>query len=278
MSASDDQSPSQRASSRPQRERLLRPGIIPLARMVAGLFDFAERESPELFERLGGKQRRAGGDLDGLAADLGKALKDREPEIRLAAAHILGHLGWAIEEYSGSADKAAEVALSALSGALADRDSGVREAALLALVNFPTTTSPTLVDRVSRAAEDPDPGVQRACAVVLRAFGAKSPRPVVAALLRIIVTPGTQDDDLVKLAIEGLADCGQDAASEAVDSLAIVVRDDRFAPGTRVAACKVLGWLGPDAKSTSNALVDVAVGGGPQSAASEVRLAATQGA
>ena len=51
---------------RPQRERVLQPGILPLARMVAGILDFAERESPALFERLGGKPRRARGDLAGL--------------------------------------------------------------------------------------------------------------------------------------------------------------------------------------------------------------------
>ena len=248
MSKSDEKPPEQ-SNRTPRRERVVRPGIVPLARMVAGILDSAERESPALFERLGGKPRRTGGDLEGLAADLGKAMKDREPEIRLAAARTLGHLGRAIEEYAGNADKAAEVAVSVLSDALADRDAGVREAALLALVNFPTTTSPTIVDRVSRAAEDPDPRVWRACVVALRAFGAKSPLPVVAALLRIIAAPGSQDDDLVKMAIDGLADCGQDAASEAVDTLAVVVRDGRLAADARVAACKVLGWLGADAKS-----------------------------
>ena len=69
------------------------------------------------------------------------------------------------------------------------------------------------------------------------------------------------------MAIEGLADCGQDAASEAVDTLAVVVRDGRLAADTRVAACKVLGWLGPDAKPASDALVDVVVGAGASSTA-----------
>ena len=45
--------------------------------------------------------------------------------------------------------------------------------------------------------------------MALRAFGANSPLPVVAALLRIIAAPGSQADDLVKMAIDGLADCGQ---------------------------------------------------------------------
>jgi HEAT repeat protein len=177
-----------------QRERLVRPGILALARLVASILDAAERESPGLFERLGGKLRRTGGDLDGLTADLSKATKDREPEIRIAAARTLGHLGRAVEEYAGDAGAAAEAAISVLSNSLADRDAGVRETALLALVNFPAMTLPGLVDRVSRAAEDPDPRVQRACALALRAFGAKSPLPVVAALLRIIAAPGTQDD------------------------------------------------------------------------------------
>ena len=56
-----------------------------------------------------------GGDLEGLAADLGKAMKDREPEIRLAAAHVLGRLGREVEAYSGDAATATTTAVSALS-------------------------------------------------------------------------------------------------------------------------------------------------------------------
>ncbi len=260
----------------PRRERVLRPGILPLGRLVARILDAAERESPALFERLGGKPRRAGGDLEGLAADLGKAMKDREPEIRLAAAHVLGRLGREVEAYSGDAATATTTAVSALSSALTDGDAGVRQAALVAAANFPTMASPALVDRVSRAAEDPDPRVRRASIASLRAFGPKAPLAVVGALVRVVAAPGAQDDELVQGAIEGLTDCGQDAASEAVETLAVIVRDGRLAADTRVAACKVLGWLGADAESASNALVDVAVGGGPQSAASEVRLAALQ--
>jgi hypothetical protein len=35
-----------------RRERLVRPGILALARMVAGILDSAEPESPMLFEQL----------------------------------------------------------------------------------------------------------------------------------------------------------------------------------------------------------------------------------
>ena len=275
MSKSDDK-PVEQSSPTPRRERVVRPGIVPLARMVAGILDSAERESPALFERVGGKPRRTGGDLDGLAADLGKALKDRDPEIRLAAAHILGRLGREVEAYSGDTATAAEAAVSALSSALADRDAGVREAALLALVNFPTMTSPTLVDRVSLAVEDSDPRVRRASIATLRAFGPKVPMAVVGALVRVVAAPGAQDDELVQMAIEGLVDCGQDAASEAVDTLAVVVRDGRLAADTHVAACKVLGWLGSDAKPGSSALADVIVGAGAKSIKAEVRVAAAQ--
>ena len=118
--------------------------------------------------------------------------------------------------------------------------------------------------------------MRRACVGALRAFGPKSSLPVVASLLRIIGAPGVQDDDLVAAAIEGLTDCGQDAASEAVDSLAVVVRDDRYAAGTRIAACKVLGWLGVDAKPASNTLAEVVVGGGARLVAVEVRIAASR--
>ena len=51
MSASDDQS-AEPLTHKQQRERVLAPGIVPLARMLAGIFDFTQRESPELFERL----------------------------------------------------------------------------------------------------------------------------------------------------------------------------------------------------------------------------------
>jgi hypothetical protein len=74
------------------------------------------------------------------------------------------------------------------------------------------------------------------------------------------------------MAIEGLVDCGQDAASETVDTLAVVVRDDRIAAGIRVTACNVLGWLGPDAQPACDSLAAVATGAG----ATEVRLAAAQ--
>jgi excisionase family DNA binding protein len=276
MSASDDQSPDKRPSGRPQRERVLQPGILPLARMVAGVLDFAERESPALFEQLGGKPRRAKGDLAGLVAGLGKAIKDRDTDTRLAAAHTLGHVGQVFEVYAGDVATATAAAVSALSAALTDREADVREAVLVGLANFPTTASPALVDRVSRAAEDADPRVRRASIAALRAFGPKTPLAVVGALVRVIASPGAQDDELVKMAIEGLADCGQDAASEAVDTLAVVVRDDRLAADTRVAACKVLGGLGPDAKPASDALAAVVIGAGAKSTTAEVRVAAAQ--
>jgi excisionase family DNA binding protein len=241
---------------------------------VAGILDFAQRESPALFERLGKKPRRAGGDLDGLAADLGKALKDREPGIRLAAARILGRLGREVEAYSGDAATAAEAAVSALSSALSDRDTGVRDAVLVALANFPTMASPALVDRVSRGVEDSDPIVRSGSIAALRAFGPRVPLPVVAALVRIIAAPGAQDDELVQMAVEGLVDCGQDAASEAVDTLAIVARDGRVAAGARIASCKVLGWLGPDAQPAGDALADVLLGADRDSTSVELRLAA----
>jgi len=79
MSVSDEQSPDKRAPRGQRRERLLQPGVLPLARMVAGTLDFAERKSPVLFQRLGGKPRRTGGDLGGLITDLGKAIKDPAP-------------------------------------------------------------------------------------------------------------------------------------------------------------------------------------------------------
>ena len=118
---------------------------------MAGVLDAVERESPALFERLGGKQRRSGGDLDGLVVDLGKSLKDRESAIRLAVAHVLGRLGQEVTVYSGDATTVAEVAVSVLSGAIADRDPEVRAATLLALGNFSTMISPALIERVSRA-------------------------------------------------------------------------------------------------------------------------------
>ena len=128
----------------------MQPGFLPLARMVAGILDFAERESPALFQRLGGEPRRTGGDLEGLITDLGKAIKYHDPEIRLATAHTLGHLGQAFEVYAGDATTATPAAVSALSHALTAGDAGVREAVLVALANFPTMASPALVDRVSR--------------------------------------------------------------------------------------------------------------------------------
>ena len=74
MSESDDQSPKPTSRKPPTAPAsVVRPGILPLARMVAGLFDFVERESPELFERLGGKSRRASGDLGGLITGLSRA-------------------------------------------------------------------------------------------------------------------------------------------------------------------------------------------------------------
>jgi excisionase family DNA binding protein len=257
-----------------RRERLLQPGVLPLARMVAGILDFAERESPVLFERLGGKPRRTGGDVDGLLTDLGKAAKDHDPGLRLATSHTLGHLGQVFEQYAGDVAMATAAAVSALSVALTDRDSDVREAALQGLANFPTMASPALVDRVSRTAEDPDPRVQRASIAALRAFGPKAPLAVVGALVRLFAAPGAQDDEVVQMAIDGLVDCGQDAASEAVDTLAVVVRDGRLAAGTRIAACKVLGWLGPDAKAASGTLAEVIVGAGAKSITMEVGVAA----
>ena len=262
MSASDDQGSDNRARIRQRHERLLQPGVLPLARRVAGILDFAEHQSAALFQRLGGTPRRTGGDLEGLIADLGKAVENRDTEIRIAAVHTLGHVGQVFEAYTGDVTTATTAAVSALSRVLTDRDVDVREAALKSLANFPTMASPILVDRVSRTAEDPDPRVRRASISALRAFGPKAPLAVVGALVRVIAAPGAQDDELVQMAIEGLANCGQDAASEAVDTLAVVVRDGRLAADTRVAACKVLGWLGPDAKSASGALADVIVGAG----------------
>ena len=188
----------------------------------------------------------------------------------------MGHVGQEFEVYAGDVATATAAAVSALSAALTDREADVREAVLVGLANFPTMASPALVDRVSRAAEDPDPRVRRASIAALRAFGPKTPLAVVGALVRVIAAPGAQDDELVKMAIEGLADCGQDAASEAVDTLAVVVRDDRLAADTRVAACKVLGGLGPDAKPASDALAAVVIGAGAKSTTAEVRVAAAQ--
>ena len=54
------------------------------------------------------------------------------------------------------------------------------------------------------------------------------------------------------------------------------MRDGRLAASTRVAACQVLGWLGPDAKPASDALADVVVGADPKSTAAEVRVAAAR--
>ena len=267
--------PNASVPGRPRRERVVPPGIIPLARLVADVLDFTERESPVLFERLGGKPRRAGGNLGGLIADLGKAINDREAAIRIATVHTLGYLGQAFQTYPGDIT-AATAAVSALSDSLTDRDAGVRAAALVGLANFPAMTSPSLVDRVSRTAEDPDPSVRRASIAALRAFGPKAPLPVVATLVRVIAAPGAQDDELVQMAIEGLVDCGQDAASEAVDTLAVVVRDGRLAADTRVAACNVLGWLGADAKPAAGALADMIVGAGAKSITAEVRVAAAQ--
>jgi excisionase family DNA binding protein len=275
MSKSDNQSSGQSRHAH-RRDRVLQPGILPLARMVASLFDFAERESPVLFERLGGKDRRACGDLGGLIAGLGKAIKDPAPEIRVAAVRTLGRLGQVFETYSGDVAAAAAAAVTALSAALTDADAGVREAALDGLGSFPTAASAALVDRVSRAAEDPDPRVRRASLAVLRVFGPKAALPVVAALLRVIVAPGAQNEELVQMAIEGLVDCGQDAASEAVDTLAVVVRDSRMTAGIRVAACKVLAWLGPEAESAGVPLADVLLAIGERSVPTDVRAAAAQ--
>ena len=230
---------------------------------------------PVLFQRLGGKARRASGDLNGVISMLGDAIQDRTTDIRIAAANTFGHFGRETMAYSGDATSATVTAASALSVALTDRMLAVREAVLKSLANFSTMASPALVDRVSRTAEDADPHVRRASIAALRAFGPGAPLAVVAALVRVVAAPRAEDDELINLAIEGLADCGQDAASEAVDTLAVVVRDGRLATDTRIAACKVLGWLGPDAKPANSALADVIVGAGSNSITTEVRVAAT---
>ncbi len=271
--STDDSSPGGREN---HRGAVLRRGALPLARFVADLYDQLRRKAPTLFARLEGDTRRTGGDLDGLIDGLRVTLQDPDRELRAAAADTLGYFGEAAKTYTGDVDTASEVAVAALVEASADADAGVREQVVRGLANFSEAASPTLVDRVSRATEDPDPRVRRAGIATLCAFGPTAPLPVVTALLRVVVGPESKDDSLMQLAIEGLQDCGQNAASEAVDTLAAIVCDARLSAGVRVAACWVLGWLGPEARPAGPVLADVLAGAVGQSPDKEVRVEAAR--
>ena len=249
---------------------------VRIAQSLAPFLAQLENESPALFERLGGT-RRVHADLDNLIADLRQALEDRDPQVRLAAVGILrffGRVGPVDPSHVSATWGAAAAAV--LSVALVDTDATVREKTLVTLAMFAAVASPTLVNQVSQATEAPSPQVRQAAIATLRAFGPRFPLPVVAALLRVMTAPGAQDAVLVQMAVEGLQDCGQDAASEAVDTLAVTVRDSRLASGVRVAACQVLGWLGPDATSAFGVLLDTMVGGKGVLPGPEVQAAAAK--
>ena len=259
-----------------RRQHIPLRSAVRIAQFVAPLFDALEEKSPVLFETVDGRALRDRGDLDGLIAGLRQALNDRDPDIRLSAVRILWLFGRTAAGYPGNVSAAMEAAAAALFGALADADATIRETAVAALATLAAAASPTLVNQVSQATEDPSPQVRQAAIATLRAFGSKTPLPVVAVLLRVITAPGAQDATLVQTAVEGLQDCGQDAASEAVDTLAATVRDSRLASGIRVAACQVLGWLGPDAASAVGVLLDTMVGGKGGLQGPEVQAAAAK--
>jgi hypothetical protein len=258
------------------RKRVLKQGAIPHARFVAALYDQLKRESLTLFEQAEGDSRRTGGDLDALMENLCRAIRDQSTEMRISAVRMLGRFGVSARAYSGNVRAAGDMAVTALTKALADADAVVREQATLALAHFAEMATPDLVNRVSRTTEDTDPSVRRAGVRTLRAFGPVMPLPVVEAFLHVISGPGAQDDELMRRAVEGLHDCGQNAASAAVETLTAIIRDSRLSDGVRILACRVLGWLGPEARSAGPALADVLVGVAGDSLDSEVRVEAAK--
>jgi len=75
-------------------------------------------------------------------------------------------------------------------------------------------------------------------------------------------------------AIAGLRDCGQNAASEAVEPLAAIACDPRIPAEVRATACKVLRWLGSESRPVWPVLANVVVGAAGAPADRAVRVEA----
>ena len=203
--------------------------VLQRCKLVEQLIAGTESRSRVLVDRLRGAVGETWHDVAGLVRALGDALGDRAVEVRGAAAETLGAFGGAAQGFRGDVTAETAAAQSALLGALSDPAVEVRIRAVQALRGFAFHAAAEIVPAVSRSTEDPDAGARNAAVDTLRSCALHAPVPVVRALMRVIAAPGNQDCDLVRRAIGGFRDCGQDI----IDSCIVNVRIKAVPPGNR---------------------------------------------
>lgn len=241
--------PSERAGAVERLGRLgteARPAVPALSRLLAqDPSSFVRERSAQALARIA-KDVKA--DPGKAVAALGKALKDRDRNVRIAAANALGSLG-----------AKARPAVPALIEALRDPNGYVRAWVAEALVRTkapPEQVIPPLVQALAT------PNYAGRIGNALAGLG-----PVVVAPLEKALA--SDDPHLRQGAASALADLGP-KAKEAVPELAELVRRDP-APAVRKEAASALGRIGREAASATPALTEAL-----QSKELEVRRAAAQ--
>lgn len=161
-----------------------RPGIavdrdtLQRHKLLDSLLQAVREKEPTLFKRLE-KVRKKSSNPDDLLDNLIGALDRRLAKVKIAAAWLLGFFGEVARSFPGKLAPEITRVIAALVRTLGSRSAEVREQ----------------------------------CVLALRQFGWSSPVLVAAALIGVITKP-KELTSVVEQAVDGLHDCGLDAAAK----------------------------------------------------------------
>ena len=209
-------------------------------KLLDNLVRATQKKEPTLFRQLQ-KIQEQGSDPGALIDCLVNSLDDhRIAGVRDAAAWSLGFFGRLAPQFQGNPTPEIEKVLAALQRAMKSRSNKVREQAVLALRDF-SWFAPVLVAQ---------------------------------ALIGAITKP-KERATIVEHAIDGLWNCGLDAAAEAVPILGSLLMKPSANIMVRLKACAALQWFGQEPDAV-DALASIVIAGGVKPEDRRVRIEAVK--
>jgi HEAT repeat protein len=167
-----------------------------------------------------------------------KLLEDADGRLREAAADALGGIDPKVKE-----------AAPALQKSLGDDEAGVRLAAARALFSIQGIEAAMVIPVMTRALKDDDPDMRRDAAALIGDFGAAA-KDSVPALIASLKDPDGGVRSAAAWAIARIT--GGQATQKAIDVMIAALKDKE--PRARQDAARLLGDVGPDARSAIPAL------------------------
>jgi hypothetical protein len=222
-----------------------RPGIVvnrdtlERHKLLDNLLQAVREKEPTLFKRLE-KVRKKSSNPDDLIKALIGALNHRRTEVKVAAAWLLGFFGQAAPRFFGDLSPEIERVIAALRQAIKSPREDVREQSVLALRDFGWYSS-----------------------------------VLVAGILIDVITKPRELPFIVEQAIDGLGDCGLDAAAETVPVLGGLLMNPAANTTVRLKACNALQELAREPEAV-DALTNIVARGGTKPDDRRVRIEAVK--